>query len=279
MIQQASKKDLHQLIAFLERDEVLNLPMLGNLERYGFDGAFQECWVQTDGDGHWHAVLHRFFGHYTLYVPAPVAQATGSGDGRADWEELALFLRFSGPESVSGEKSTIERVMRDEAGSCEEAACMMLPGDGALLTGLSAQPDTGDPPERATDSDAVELGTLIYETEAFRRNYRHAGEVAEGIRARLRAGGVRHLVIRSGGRIVSHANTTAETRCHALISGVTTRPEARRRGYAAKLVSALCMELLREGRMPCLFAKSPAVMALYRRLGFVETGRYLTWRR
>jgi predicted GNAT family acetyltransferase len=36
--------------------------------------------------------------------------------------------------------------------------------------------------------------------------------------------------------------------------------------------------LLREGKTPCLFAKSPAALAMYLKLGFVCTGTYATWR-
>lgn len=151
---------------------------------------------------------------------------------------------------------------------------MVLPSDSRLL------PPEGFPaPEYATDADADEMGEIIFNTEAFRRNYHQAQEVAEGIRARLGAGGVRHVVLRVADRIVSHANTTAEVPGYALVSGVTTRPEAQRKGYAARLVSFLCRELLREGRMPCLFAKSPAALAMYLRLGFACTGTYATWRR
>ena len=272
MISKITPKDADALVQWLCREEALNLPMIGDLKRFGTESAFSEFWVQTSDAGRWHAVIRRFFDHYVVHAPDP----------QTDMEELRAFLMFSPVASVSGREKEIRILTEGMPGVLEFSVSMNLPGDACLGDLATTPPDSGQHarpvPEHATEADVDELGALIFETEAFRRNYRNAREVAEGIRSRLRSGGVRHLVLRVDGRIVSHANTTTETDGYALISGVTTRPEAQRRGHAAVLVSFLCRELLREGRMPCLFAKSPEALALYQRLGFVKTGAYATWR-
>ncbi len=86
-------------------------------------------------------------------------------------------------------------------------------------------------------------------------------------------------MMRLNGSIVSHACTTVETQDWALISGVTTRKDAQRRGYAACVVSCLCSRLLAEGRHPCLFCREPAACALYLKLGFRMLGEYVMLRR
>ena len=282
MISKIMPKDADALARWLRQEEALNLPMLGDLKRFGTESDFSEFWVQTTDSGQWHAVIRRFFEHYTVFAP----ELDMDGEKEADlsfMEELGVFLMFSSPGSVSGRQKTVRMLLEGVHGDMEESVSMILPGDSSLVrqetTPHATDHDSIPFPEYATEADVQELGELIFETDAFRRNYRNAQEVAEGIRSRLRAGGVRHAVVRMAGRILSHANTTTETDGLALISGVTTRPEAQRKGYAAVLVSFLCRELLREGKMPCLFAKSPAALALYNRLGFVKTGAYTTWRR
>ncbi len=295
MIKRLEPADLPALKGWLERDVPLNLPMLGDLGRYGLAAPFLEFWAQVDDAGTWQTVVRRFFEHYIVYAP--------EGAPMREPEEIRFFLQFSNPGSVSGRADTMRAVLADTPGTWEESACMQLLSDSGLPTagadsgtpacagkqdadGLSIRATKQDADGQlayASEQDAGEMGEIIFGTDAFRRNYHNAGEVAEGIRSRLRAGGVRHLVLRAVDaagttRIVSHANTTAELPGFALISGVTTRPEAQRRGHAARLVSRLCRDLLREGKTPCLFAKSPAALAMYLKLGFVCTGTYATWR-
>lgn len=271
MILKAEGTDLESLLAWLSHEEPLNLPIIGDLMRHGLSTDFLEVWVQPDEDGAIVALVRRFFEHYAVYaVPG------------ADLEEIGFFLRFSDPASVAGRSETIDALVEALDGyGREDVQSMVLPGAGRL----ESEPDAvalaakGLSIGRAGPDDADALGGLIFATDAFRHNYRAASEVAAGIRSRMRAGGVRHVVVRQDGRIVSHANTTAETAGHALLSGITTAPDAQRQGHAARLVSHLCRELLGEGRIPCLFAKSPGALAMYEKLGFVKTGVYTTLRR
>lgn len=271
MIRKAEDGELESLLVWLSHEEPLNLPIIGDLMRHGLSDGFLEVWVQPDGTGTVVALVRRFFEHYAVYaVPG------------ADLEEIGFFLRFSDPASVAGRRETIEALTEALEGYWrEDVQSMVLPGVGRLEPDVdpAVMAGMGLSIGRAGPEDADVLGALIFATDAFRRNYHAASEVAAGIRSRMRSGGVRHVVVRQDGRIVSHANTTAETTGFALVSGVTTAADAQRRGHAARLVSHLCRELLGEGRIPCLFAKSPGALAMYEKLGFVKTGDYVTLRR
>jgi len=266
---------------WLRRDEALNMPILGDLTRYGLSTDYHEIWIQSDEAGNWTASVRRFFEHFIIYAPS----AGDASRPECDWDELGFFLRFSNPASVSGAEPAMERLIPFLDGFHPEVAQMMiLAGDAKLVK--SAGPPAfsatcAESPEigYADEQDAAAIGDLIFSTDAFRKNYHSADEVTSGILSRLRTGGVRHAVLRRNGRIVSHANTTTETDGYALISGVTTQSDELRRGHAAQLVSWLCRQLLSEGRQPCLFCKSPAALVLYLKLGFSETGTYVTCRR
>ncbi len=287
LIRKALENSGNQLSEWLRKDEALNLPILGDLTRHGLSTDFHEIWIQTDEDGKWTAVIRRFFEHYILYAPAT----------ECDWDELGFFLRFSDPASVSGTEAAMEAMIPYLDGFFPEVSQMMiLAGDTKLVSGNGKIGPAGsgmesvESDDKSTDGeelsiglagegDAAEIGTLIFATDAFKRNYHSAEEVSAGILSRLHSGGVRHAILRKNGRIISHANTTTETEGYALISGVTTRAEELRKGHAARLVSWLCSQLLSEGRQPCLFCKSQAALAMYGKLGFVETGTYVTCRR
>ncbi len=298
MIQKADDSMRQELLDWLRMDEPVNLPVIGSIGRHGLSADYHEAWVQRNRRGRWTALIQRLNGHITLC-------ATNLRGGA---EELVLFLRFADPLSVSGARHIIRRIQPALDGYCEESFHhMVLPEGNALeflpragsqvASGLAASvmatADLATVDMAATDmataglaivdmataDDAEEIGTLIFETESFRQEGRSAAEVADGIRTGILSGGVRHIVMRLGGGIVSHACTTVETNDCALISGVTTRYDAQRRGYASCLVSCLCRQLLAEGRHPGLFCGEPAARALYLKLGFREQGKHIMLRK
>lgn len=260
---------ISELLDWLRADEAMNLPVIGDMIRYGLSAHYHEVWVQCNEEGLWTALIRRFFDHFILYVPQQ----------GADVEELGSFLRFSDPLSVSGARPVIRQIQPFLSGFTEEVSQQMILHDDKKLE-LPPEYDylsaTGLTLDLATMEDAAEIGALIFGTYVFGQNYESAAEVTAGILSRMGSGGIRHIVLRLHGRIVSHANTTTETNGYVLISGITTQVNFQRQGYAGLIVSFLCRQLLSEGRLPCLFCKSPAAFALYRKLGFVEIGEYAT---
>lgn len=86
------------------------------------------------------------------------------------------------------------------------------------------------------------------------------------------------MVIRQDGKIASTAAITARSRHYAQLGAVVTHPEYRRRGYAFQCVSALCARVFAEGKESVILFTSEAneaAQALYCKLGFRETGKYL----
>lgn len=283
MIQKADDSMRQELLDWLRMDEPVNLPVIGSICRHGLSADYHEAWVQRNRRGRWTAIIQRLNGHITLCAPNP----------RGGVEELGFFLRFADPLSVSGARHIIRRIQPALDGYCEESFHHMVLREGnalevpscagspAALGQAASGLATADMAtvNMATADDADEIGTLIFETESFLQEGRSADEVADGIRTGILSGEARHIVMRLGGGIVSHACTTVETHDCALISGVTTRNDAQRRGYASCLVSCLCRQLLAEGRHPGLFCGEPAARAMYLKLGFREQGKHITLRK
>ncbi len=60
----------------------------------------------------------------------------------------------------------------------------------------------------------------------------------------------------------------------AMIVGVCTDPEYRRRGYTSTIMTKLCYDLQQEGKGACLFYDNPSAGTIYQRLGFVTIGKW-----
>ena len=53
-----------------------------------------------------------------------------------------------------------------------------------------------------------------------------------------------------------------------MVGGVYTEPASRNLGLGSAVCSALCAELLAEGKQPALYWQEPAAGVVYRKLGF-----------
>jgi len=88
--------------------------------------------------------------------------------------------------------------------------------------------------------------------------------------------GLRTFVAESNGHLVAGASTSAECSDAAMIGGVWTLPEERNHGHSTAVVTALCADLVAEGRCPYLFYledNAPAAQ-VYRKIGFQDIGRW-----
>ncbi len=79
------------------------------------------------------------------------------------------------------------------------------------------------------------------------------------------------------GVLSAMAQLASASQRHRRMNEVYTPPECRKRGYASALVSELCLQLLREGLTPMLYAdkKNPDSNGVYRKVGFLEAGEIL----
>ncbi|MGW0611449.1 GNAT family N-acetyltransferase [Streptomyces sp. NPDC002788] len=88
-----------------------------------------------------------------------------------------------------------------------------------------------------------------------------------------------YLGIRDGGRLVAMAGERLRPPGWTEISAVCTAPEARGRGYAARLLRALVSRILARDESPCLHVaeENAGAIALYERVGF-QTRKQVTFR-
>ncbi|MDT0347474.1 GNAT family N-acetyltransferase [Streptomyces litchfieldiae] len=201
--------------------------------------------------GH-HAALARRLGRVGTYLPevatfSAVSPAPDSGD----WADLARLLGRGGFADMFNCRATPPPDW--EPVFALEGRQMIWPGNRSVR------------PRAAIGTDMVELSAA------------DAPEMLD-LAARTRPGPFwprthelgTYLGIRVNGRLVAMAGERLRPPGWTEISAVCTAPEARGRGHAARLVSALAAGILSRNECPFLHVAetNTAAIALYERLGF-----------
>jgi predicted GNAT family acetyltransferase len=247
-----TKSNELELRAFLMRDPLYNLFMIGDLDVMGLDTEDLTFWGQLSPDGKLIGVAMRYHVWWCFYSntecdPRPFAQ---------------LIDDFADSQGINGHPDQVDPIIakleRYGVRELHASYYCRLPLNAALPTPAWST-------RRATVADADALGKL-YATAG------HMQRDADDVRRQLQEQGRRIAVTEDAGRIVSAAATSIETSHAAMIGGVFTPESLRNRGYASAAMTHLCTRLLAEGIQPCLFYDNPAAGSIYRRLGFEDIG-------
>jgi len=238
----------------------LNLYIWGNLETLGFDQDFCEFWgdvVETsDGQCRLRAILNRYMTGWSVYGEAAadwvglgqIVDTHGAGATRLQDNPggIASFLPYL--RQYQGKQVKVEELMALEAGAFRPVA----------------------PP-----IDLIVRRGSMADLAALTEFYADAGDLTRSAAGVARPLQDTHLwLIEQQGAILATALTNAEIQQMAMIGGVYTLPAARGRGLSQVVCSALCAELLAEGKQPCLYWINPAAGAVYQKLGFRSIGQW-----
>lgn len=256
MIRLLNETDRAPAIDLLEASSATNLYLLGNMESLGFDADFCQFWGDFGEDSRLRAVLNRYMSGWTIY-----------GLPSADWSALAAVIdnhpipatRLQ--DNPGGIDSLIPYLHRYDAKEVHTEQLMTL--DAGNFHQLDGAP--GVLVRRAEQSDVAALVDLFADAGQMTRS-------PEAVKRPLND--TRIWLAEIGGEVRSVALTNAETSTLAMIGGVFTPPAWRGRGLSQAVCSALCAELLAEGKRPVLYWDTPAAGAIYRKLGFHDVGQW-----
>ncbi len=256
MIRQLHDGDRAALAELLEQEPARNLYLLGNMEALGFTAPYCQFWGDLDEAGGLRAVINRYMIGWSVYG---LAGSDWAGLAQVIDEHPVVATRLQ--DNPGGVESLLPFLHRYRAERVHVEELMELRGERFN----PSAPPAGVELRRASLADLAELA----------RFYAHAGHMARTPTAVERPLRDRRIwVADEDGYIVAAALTNAETAALAMVGGVYT-PEAQRgRGLASAVCSALCAELLAEGKTPVLYWDTPAAGHIYRKLGFVPLGRW-----
>ncbi|MDL4839186.1 GNAT family N-acetyltransferase [Aquibacillus rhizosphaerae] len=255
MIRQLTEADNQQCQQLIQQRPAENLFIIGDIEAYGYKQTFQKIWGDFDNQNQLRAVLLKYEKNYLPfsldeYNAAGFAAIMNQDDDfkmlsglKQVTEKLEPFLsrKITQKKQLYYAKCTNTSQMEEiEADDIKQVSFDDLPRLKELLTSIP------------------EFDNIQFNVESKKRN--------------MEQGVTRAYYIESDGKMVSTASTTAENSKSAMIVAVATDEQYKKRGYASKCVTKLCLDVLNEGKELCLFYDNPTAGKIYKRIGFEDIG-------
>lgn len=262
MIRRLTQEDHEVCFTFLGEQPAENLFIIGDIEAYGYEKDFQKLWGEFNVAGQLIAVLLKYEDNYIPYAK-----------GNFDTEGFAKIM-LNDPEfnMMSGLKEVTAKIEPFVTHLLKRKRQTYYAKCTALSNELQATVDTSFI-QQATPQDAERLVELLNAIPEFSESK----ITVERKRRGLEDGVSRSFFIEEGGRMASTASTTAENSLSAMVVGVATLEEFKKKGYATQCMIKLCDQLLGEGKELCLFYDNPNAGAIYKRIGFQDIGFWMMY--
>lgn len=238
-----------------------NLFIIGDIEVYGYEQEFQKLWGEFNGSGELIAVLLKFEDNYIPF-------ATEEFNAREFAEIMsndATFKMMSGLKEITEKIEPFLNQQYLRKRQTYYAKCTKLKTGTNNVDFSNVQ--------QALPPDAVALVELVNSIPEFSES---TMTIERKIRE-LKDGSSRSFFIKVDEKMVSTASTAAENSMSAMVVGVATLENYKKKGYATKCMVKLCSQLLREGKELCLFYDNPEAGAIYKRIGFEDIGFWMMY--
>ena len=261
MIRKLTKLDNEKVMELVLPQASINLFIIGDIEMYGYDADFQELWGDFDHNGNLRGVLLRYYDDFIVYGIEGY-DAKGFVDTIQNYEKNRV---------ISGEKEVIKAVIPFLKGIYNNATTYFAECRKETLN-LSDNEKLRAKVKCAKPEDAREVAEFTCSTPEFGMN--DVDEQAERLAKKIKDKAGRDYFIEEDGKVVSKVGTAAENSQSAMLVGVCTDPEYRKRGYTTAIMSEILRDLLEEKETVCLFYDNPKAGSIYKRSGFVDIGMW-----
>lgn len=260
MVERCTNKDEKKLLDFLGQEAVFNTFLLADIGNYGFDQEFQTVYADRDGEAVRNVYL-RFYGNLIVAGEAESLDEDFVRRLTADWK----------PDVVMGKAALVEALERILPGydMAEKNLYVLESGDGLLEEDGLLE---GAVMKRGVPGDEDKIHAFLMEIPEIRALYASKEMIAD----RLRSGDGTHLYLERDGELIAHVNSAAKSPFTVMLGGAAVKKTERGRGLEAFLVSALCREILKEGKKPCCFCDRGEEHNLFVRIGFKCAGKWGT---
>ncbi|SHH79317.1 hypothetical protein SAMN02745135_02158 [Caloranaerobacter azorensis DSM 13643] len=259
MIRLLNDNDYDVFMDYVKREKELNLFIIGDAENYGFNNEFQKLWGEFNQKGELIGVLLKYFENFIFY-------------SRDEFDVKGFYdiMKSEDFEMLSGEKSIVERFEKLHNFSKKRDTYFCKLDEGSKL-------EENELLAKVKKVELKDVDRIIELTKLIKEFSENISE--ESIRRKFEDNTGRGYFIEEDGKMVSIVQTTAENSTSAMIVGVCTHPDYRKRGYATACMTKLCRTLLNEGKSLCLFYDNPKAGKIYKRLGFKDIGIWTMYSR
>ena len=259
VLRKASEVDRSILMNYLNKEASINLFMLSDIERFGFESEFQELWIQYL-ENEIGGVLLRYHDTFIL-----------ASNTKMDYEEVVDLLSHYTVGVISGKQA-----LMDDFYPLVEDQYTYKSMQFAELTNKERLIPCKLPLKEAQKEDAMKIAEAYGQVDAFKSLYsQDVNQRYQQILNRITSGEGRHYFYKEKEQILCHGNTAAESESAAMLGGVFTLEGVQRQSYARQLVSELCRKLLDEGKKVCLFYSGEGPEALFKGLGFKDIDKWI----
>lgn len=258
MIKKMDESNREQCLNFAKEKPAENIFIIGDIEAFGFEEDFQDVWGDVGPYGNLQALLLRYYDNFIVYAPSTF-----------NAESLAKIIENFPKDKkiVSGISTTVDQVVVHislHLANKREfyyAKCDEL---NKTITIPSIRV------RKASIDDVPRIVSLQSQVPEFDMREGRA----KSLKKNMEKGVSRSYVGELEEEIISVAMSTAENSISAMIVGVCTLENHKKKGYATACMFQLCKEMLSEGKHLCLFYDNPEAGIIYKRLGFNDIG---TW--
>ncbi|MED3560997.1 GNAT family N-acetyltransferase [Bacillus xiapuensis] len=258
MIRRLGKNDHEVCLNLLKTRPAENLFIIGDIEAYGYEQDFQKLWGEFDESYELIAVLLKYEENYIPFATKPF-----NAKGFAEiMSQDSTFKMMSGLKEITEQIEPFltqpKRKRQTYYAKCTQLNTMNIDFSNV---------------QQATPQDAEELVELLTSVPEFS----DSTTTVERKLRELKDGSSRSFFLKTDGKIVSTVSTAAENSMSAMVVGVATIENYKKKGYATKCMLRLCNQLLGEGKELCLFYDNPEAGAIYKRIGFEDIGFWMMY--
>ncbi|WP_221563676.1 GNAT family N-acetyltransferase [Alkalihalobacillus sp. TS-13] len=259
MIRKLTEKDHEQVMSFLSEERAINLFIIGDIENFGYETDFQQIWGEWDRADELIAILLRYKENFIPYAKGPF-----------DVEGFAKIITSDENFHILSGKEDILEQFGGYISSNKKRSMYF------------AELINGDMLPRAFEREGIRMAEEE-DVEAIFMLRERIEEFTDSISSResllhsIRSNTGRTYLVKDGDFAITSVSTTAENSMSAMVVGVCTDTAHRNKGLASRCLSALCEDVLKEGKTLCLFYDNPAAGSIYKRLGFKDIGRWTMW--
>ena len=248
MVYRANNLDKERIIKFLEFDKSMNLFALGDIINYDIDHDILDVYLDNELD---------FKVVYTIYRKHLVISAKKGT--RIDKEFIKQLSENGKIVDYNGDGDLIDTCILE---GFKKRKCYLL----SLKEVVELDSYEGVEVGKKESIEEFVKSTYQVFTDTTMDFSSYYDELDKGVK--------KIYFIKEDNKIVSGCTTTAENKYSAMIVGVFTLEHYRNLGYAKKVVTKLCKDLVEEGKECCLFFDNPIAGDMYKSIGFKDIGIY-----
>ena len=257
MIQRLNNSHNRKVIEYLHKEKEVNIFLLSDIERFGYDSYFFSIYGGIDENGEIKGILLKCFEFIIFYAY-----------DEFNVDEFAKFINDSECEEICGKSEVLEKLEpKINLKRYRKVNIFKLVNTNLL-------------PSYKEDNiklRKIRFGNLNKIVRLYEEIDEFENTTVDNIKSSLKTG--RGYCVEREGKVVSMAKTTSENKSNAMIIGVGTHPKYRNRSYATKCVVKICNVLLQEKKIPCLFCDNERASAMYMMLGFEKIGYWSIYRK